>query len=504
MSVTASAPIVWRPNRGPQTAFLSDASDWVLYGGAAGGGKSDALLIDATGQIEDGAYQAILFRRNYPALEELIKRSHELYPLMGGQWHKTEKTWRFPSGATIKFRFLERDEDVRNYQGHQYQWIGFDELTHFTEWQWWYMFSRCRPRRVGQRCYMRASCNPDGPGLHWVKAMFVDCAPAGQLVRREIANPITGKTEHITQRFIPAKLKDNPALANSSYAITLASLPDAERKALLEGDWDAYTGSVFKLERGTHVWTWDQFKERTGHDGIPNHWPRFRVMDWGYSHPFAIVWIATDEDGRGYVYREWYGVAKSDNGTVKADVGVSLQPSLVGERIAHTETEAKERIGGAWTGPDLNSAGTGDTSAGIKRIEYFNQAGVWFDFWTAGPDSRKAKKTALHERLAYTLAPDGTVKEWPGLIFLDGAAVPLPKGWGEMTNGAKHCIRTIPALEYDATKGGEDVDSKMEDHAYDAVSAWCLMRPWQARKPKSELEQALAARRKGKGTWMSR
>lgn len=466
------APIIWRPNPGPQTTFLADPCDWVLYGGAAGGGKSDALLIDALGQIDDSRYQAILFRKSYPDLEELIARAYELYPACGGRWSKTAKTWTFPSGATIKFRYIERDEDARNYQGHQYQWIGFDELTHFSEWQWWFMWSRCRPRRLGQRCYMRASCNPDGKGLHWVKAMFVDAATPGETLRREVHDPVANETRTITQRFIPARLVDNPYLVQAGYGATLASLPEADRKALLDGDWNAYTGSVFKLIPGIHVLNWEQFKARTGHDRPPAEWNRFRVMDWGFARPFSVHWLAVDFEGRAYAYREWYGVAKDSKGAIRANVGLQMEPTTVAARIADIERHHKERMSSSWTGPDLFSAGTGDTTAGIPRSEYFSRQGVHFQAWEAGPKSRSAKKQALHERLAYVQGDDGTLLEPPALTLIVDPRDP---------DTCHHAYRTIPALEYDEAKGGEDVDTTAEDHAYDALSAFCLMRPWTPR-----------------------
>jgi hypothetical protein len=451
MATALDRPVIWRPNPGPQTDFLSDSCDWVLYGGAAGGGKSDALLMDALGQVDDGAYQAILFRKSYPDLEELITRSKEIYTALGARWNKTEKTWTFPSGATIKFRYIERDDDARNYQGHQYQWVGFDELTHFTEWQWWYMRSRNRARRPGQKCYMRATCNPDGKGLHWVKAMFVDATTPGQVLTREIKDPVTGEVVKIRQRFIPARLSDNPILARTGYGAVLASLPEAERKALLEGDWDAYTGSVFKLEKGIHTWTWAQFKERTGEEAIPDGWHVFRCMDWGYAKPYAVYWIAVDYGGRMFVFREMYGVAKDAKGAVKANEGVRQEPELVARKIKAIDKDVRCDHGIA--DPACWAKGKGDYGGGPSIVEAMASHDVT---WTAGKNDRIQGKMQLHQRLAHSK------REWPMIVFI---AEECPQA-----------IRTIPALEYDEHHV-EDVDSDGEDHAYDAIRYACMSRP---------------------------
>lgn len=447
---------LWRPHAGPQTAFLSSPHYEVFYGGAAGGGKSDCLLVDALGQITHPRYRALLLRRSYPELRELIDRSRVLYPAAwpGAKFKEADRTWVFPSGARIEFGYLSADSDAYRYQGQEYTFVGFDELTHFSEWSYHFVCSRIRTTAAGLNCYVRATSNPGGVGHIWVKSRFVDPAVPGT----PVVDELTGQT----RVFIPSLLKDNPSLAATDYGKRLLALPDADRKALLEGDWNAYSGSVFDFIPGVHTWTWKQFEEQTGFDHIPPEWTRFRIMDWGFAKPFAIYWIAVDYEGRAYVYREFYGCEVDSKGHVRANTGLRLEPSKVAERVASLEEGEKISVG--WTGPDLFSSGRGDTTAGIKISEKFEGQGIYFTPWDAGRDSRKAKKMAFHERLYVETDEEGEYSEMPGLIFLE--------------KECPHAIRTIPALEYDPNKGGEDIDSTMEDHAYDAISAFCLMRPW--------------------------
>lgn len=484
-----SQSVIWTPNPGPQIEALQSSAFELLFGGRRGGGKSETMLADSLYLLPYPGAAGIAFRRTYPELEQLIDRSFKFYTgLRQGAWNGTSRTWHFPGGVTIKFRHLKDANAYRQYLGHEYQWMLFEELTSFSELEYHQLKGSCRSTIKGLTPSLRSTTNPGGPGHAWVKEYFVDVCPPGEIY----TDPETG----LTRQYIPCPMAPQILENDPGYVARLMALPEADRKAWLHGDWNAYTGSVFNLKPGVHTWTWAQFKERTGNDKPPKEWLRFRVMDWGFAHPFAIYWIAVDYDGRAYAYREWYGVATDSKGKFRADVGVSMNPSDVGKRIAEIEKHHGEKMAGAWTGPDLFSAGTGDTTAGIKRSEYFAKHGVHFTAWEAGPDSRRAKKAALHERLAYTATDEG-IQEYPGLVLIMDPKDP---------DTCHHAARTIPALEYDTAKGGEDIDTRMEDHPYDALAAFCLMRPWRTPKPKGEIDQLFEHRRKpkGDGSWMSR
>ena len=164
--------IIFQPNEGPQTEFLAAAEKDVLYGGAAGGGKSYAMLVDPLRYCHRSAHRALILRRSMPELRELIDKSRELYPraFPGCKFREVEKLWNFPSGAKVEFGFLERDADVYRYQGQAYSWIGFDEITHLpTEFGWNYLASRLRTTDPDITPYLRCTANPGGVGADWVK-----------------------------------------------------------------------------------------------------------------------------------------------------------------------------------------------------------------------------------------------------------------------------------------------------------------------------------------------
>ena len=205
--------IVWSPQP-RQSAFMCRPEYECLYGGAAGGGKSDAMLCEAMRQIKVPNYKGIIFRKTYPQLQELILRSNELYKAVVPQakYNVTDKKWTFPSGAKIFFGTMQHTKDRLNYQGLAYDFIGFDELTHFTWEEYSYMFSRNRPSGPGTRVYMRATANPGGVGHAWVKDRFITAAPPETPITEErtILDPDGKKIQVKRKRiFIPSSVFDN-------------------------------------------------------------------------------------------------------------------------------------------------------------------------------------------------------------------------------------------------------------------------------------------------------
>lgn len=205
---TTDPPIIWQPTE-KQREFLSATEQEVLYGGAAGGGKSDALIIDALG-IQQNAYanpgyRAVMFRRSLPELRDIISRSQELYPMAitGARYKESTKEWHFPSGAIVEYAYLEKDSDRFRYQGREFQWIGFDELTQWgSDVAYRYMLTRLRSTDESITCYQRASCNPGGIGHHWVQDYFgiPDTGHASCRVHTDEDGRV------IKRRFIPARL----------------------------------------------------------------------------------------------------------------------------------------------------------------------------------------------------------------------------------------------------------------------------------------------------------
>lgn len=251
-AAAAAQKILWQPSE-KQSEFLSAPEFEVLYGGAAGGGKSDALLVDCLG-LQQGAirkphYRAILFRRTFPELRELTDRARELYPsiIPGARYHEADKEWRFPSGAKVLLGYLEADRDRFRYQGAEYQWVGWDELTQWgSSVPYEYLLSRVRTTDPELTCYVRATTNPGGYGHEWVRNRFGIADDGGPT---RFLDPDT-KT---FRRFIPARLADNPHLSSTDYGQRLTGLSAMERRALLDGRWDVIEvrGAIYGAEMET-------------------------------------------------------------------------------------------------------------------------------------------------------------------------------------------------------------------------------------------------------------
>lgn len=235
--------ILWQPHPGPQTRFLASKAYECLYGGAAGGGKSHALLFGALRQVDHPQYRALILRRTFPELRELMDQALPVFTAIGATWNVSEKRFKFPSGSVVEFGYCETYKDVLQYQGQAFQYIGVDEIGQISEERiWTYLISRNRPTAPGQTLQMRASANPGGAGHHWLKKRFVTPCPHD-------GTPV--EVDGFSRAFIPAKLADNPTLMENdpAYGERLRLLPDLEYRWLAEGDWDAGAGLALDMRR---------------------------------------------------------------------------------------------------------------------------------------------------------------------------------------------------------------------------------------------------------------
>ncbi len=284
--------VIYQPTP-KQAEFHAADEDIVLYGGAAGGGKSYAMLVDALRYCMYHDYRALIIRRTSPMLKELISVSRHLYPkaFPGATFNKTENVWYFPSGATIQFGYLNSSEDLENYQGLPYAYIGFDEIQHQrTDEGFIYLLSRLRSANPNIKCYIRASANPGG--AVWVKERFIDNAEPNT----------TFVIDGLSYRFIPANLSDNPYLDTpmgdevmSPYRKMLMALPEVQRKQLLEGDWHIGEDSMFAFVPAIHVT--DELP--------PLHWNIINGLDYGFTDPAAALWAAVcPRTGAMVIYQE--------------------------------------------------------------------------------------------------------------------------------------------------------------------------------------------------------
>lgn len=245
----------WTPTP-KQAEYLAANEFEVLYGGAAGGGKTAAMVIDALGLWQNAIlhsdYKAIIFRPTYPELRELEKRMLELYPLVypGAEFNKTDHIWHFPSGAEIYTSYMQTEDDRYRWQSFEFQFVGFEELTQWpTDVGYTYLFSRVRTSNPALRCMVRANTNPGGRGHKWVRQRWGIQNDGGPTLSKQIVTLASGEQRLISRRFIPARLADNPYLG-ADYEATLLLLNEMQRRALLSGRWDVIEipGAIFKKE----------------------------------------------------------------------------------------------------------------------------------------------------------------------------------------------------------------------------------------------------------------
>ena len=437
------APVIWQPQP-RQRAFMERPEPEALYGGAAGGGKSDALVIEALRQVHIPHYRALILRKTFPQLSDLVDKSMNYYrrAFPGAQYNATSHVWVFPSGAKIYFGSMQYTKDRANYQGKAFDFIGFDELTHFEWEEYSYMMSRNRPTGPGTRVYMRATTNPGGVGHGWVKERFITPAPPGTPILEEYKVRMPGGTARTYRRarvFIPSSIFDNPALlANDpDYLASLAALPEAEKQALLYGSWDSFSGQVFTEWRNDPEHYRDQrWTHVVEPFAIPRHWRIWRGYDFGYSRPFSVGWYAVDEDGRIYRIKELYGCDGRPN------EGLRLNPVEQARRIREAEQNdpmLRGRVIRGIADPAIFDESRGESIAAMMERP---PNGV---HWAAADNTRLAGKMQMHYRLAF-----------------DGEGRPML----QVFRTCRHFIRTIPALVYDESNV-EDVDTRQEDHIYD-------------------------------------
>ena len=418
----AEENVIFRPNDGPQTEFLAAPETDVLYGGAAGGGKSYAMLVDPLRYAHRAAHRALILRRSMPELRELIDKSRELYPraFPGSKFREVEKIWNFPSGAKIEFGFLERDADVYRYQGQAYSWIGFDEITHLaTEFSWNYLASRLRTTDSEITPYMRCTANPGGVGSSWVKKRYVNPS---------VPNESFTGDDGLTRKFIPARLADNPFLAEDGrYEQMLNALPPVQRKQLLEGNWDVTEGAAFsEFEIDTHVIT--PFD-------IPIHWERVKGIDYGYASESACVWAAIDpNDGTLIVYRELYRKGLTGVDLAQFITQLELQDPFAVQGVLDTAAWSRTGTTGPTVGETLQRAGHKLRRADKNRIQ---------------------GKIQLHEYLR--VQSNGRPKL-------------------QIFSSCPNLIRELQSIPMDKSNP-EDVDTHAPDHAYDALRYLIMSRP---------------------------
>jgi Terminase large subunit, T4likevirus-type, N-terminal len=467
---------IWRPHA-KQAMFLSCPVYEIMYGGAKGGAKTEALLMDHVKQ-HSAVHEhwektsrrtrgvALIMRRQFPRLKDIVSRSHAMFPILSRgamSWRENEHAWTCACGYKVEFGHLEGPQDHHGYNGREFSWLGIDQVEEIPWEQYSYMKLQVRTSEEVLRplVAVRVTANPLGRYADWVKQRFVVPCREGFKIIPETVTLADGRQVTRERVFIPATLRDNPSLP-PEYEAELRLAPEHLRRAFLDGDWDVTPGSFFGDVFDPLIHVVDDLGPQEIR--IPSNWTIFRCADWGSRAPAACYWVAVDNDGLLIVLDELYGPGE--------------EPNRWGKRILEIEEKwgwldtatlpARSRLHGVID----PAAMKGDVQGGPTVSEKLFEAGLsWFE----GDNGRKAGWAELRRRLMERGGISGKV---PGLRI------------------ARRCvnlIRTLPNLtspESSAHGDMDDIDTKQEDHAADALRYGCMSRPV-ARLPEDLRDAAL-------------
>lgn len=460
--------MLWQPSA-KQAEFLSASELEVLYGGAAYGGKTDALVIDALGlQYEATSYRrykGILFRDNFTNMQEVIDRTLLYYPAIipGARYNKSEHIWTFPSGAQILLKHMENANVKLDHQGAEYQWIGWEELTLFpTSDAYEFLFSRLRCSWGHIPVAVRSTCNPGNVGHAWVKQRF-RIPDEGTATCFDDVVEVEGEVVKERRRFIPARLSDNPYAANDpDYRKRLLKMDEKDRRRLLHGRWDVYEGQFF-TQWDPRVHIIDPLTD------VPTTWPRWRCLDWGSRRPYCVHWMLEDYDGNIHIYRELYGWGG------KPDVGTGEVVPEVAAKIVKAEGyETRSGI--------VLRNNPADPSIWISnpntRVETERSIGATFAAhkvrWATAAETDNSRVSGWEQyRTRLQNAVDGQK---------DGLYI-WRKAPGSPDTVAPHLVRCLPLMVHDPDNDGDLLKDGMEDHPLDCSRYGIMRRRIKPRRP---------------------
>lgn len=456
MAKPPAPEVLWSPQTGPQTALIQCPVFEVFFGGARGGGKTEASIGDwlehsaRWGRAANGVF----FRREERQLDEVIARTEELFTPLGAKYNRQKSTWLMPTGARLKFRYLDQDKDAESYQGHSYTRIYVEEATNFPSFApIKKLFAALRSAR-GVPVGIRLTGNPGGPGHAWVYHRYIEQNPAGYEIFEDTVEVEGFQPMTIQRTFIPSKLTDNRLLMqnNPLYVANLASSgSSALVRAWLLGDWNSPVGAFFtQFSKARHVLP-QKFEGLIPRDAL-----RFGSFDWGYSKPFSFGMYAVSDGTWGLPrgalvrYREVYG------STGKPNEGLLLDAPSVAGLLKHAM--GKDKLTYIAADPSMFHRDGGPSLA-----ETFAAHGV---ILRKATNARKAGWDKVRQHLNGWLGP---LEDSP----VPGSAPPLLY----ILDSCVDVIRTLESVPADE-KDPDDVDTKAEDHAVDDLRYGIMSRPW--------------------------
>lgn len=426
---------IFSPNPGPQTEFLAASEREVFFGGSKGGGKSQALLVDPIRFCKYSEHRALILRRTMPDLRDIIYKAGNLYPraFPGTKYKAQENLFVFPSGARIEFGYADTVQDLTRYHGQNFNYVAVDELPMFPFYDELMLVLRSCIRTTDPKhlpIQFRATGMPGCIASDKVRKEFIDRGDVGKTFFVDVPIHLPNGqviVERISKKYIKSTVYDNPYLMkDNSYLASLSSLSPTKRAQWLSGDWDVVEGAAFpEFSPMDHVVT--PFE-------IPSTWIRYRGCDWGYNQPGCILWAATSPDDVIVVYREFYF-----KGRTPLEVAYEGKSKEIGEMITAgiMDVSAWSKHGGAQSTPGSIMARIWPSWVPSSRSQVNNKS------------SRAAGKVQVHHMLSSN--PE-TGK--PRMFIF---------------NTCKNLIRQLSGLMPDPNNP-ENVDTKMEDHAYDALT----------------------------------
>lgn len=455
--------VIWEPQQ-KQSEFISCPIDDVGFGGARGGGKTDAVIGDWLSHEDLYGKDAVglAFRRERTQLVEMIERARQVLVPIGHKWHEQDKYFRGPNGGRLRFAYLDRDADADAYQGHSYSRLYPEEMGTFPSEGPINKLGATLRSGNGVPCQMKGTCNPGGPGHTWVKARYrLDTHPKGyEPFTFEFTNPFNGKKVTKTRVMIPSKVTDNRYLGDDYVASLQMSGSESLVRAWLLGDWDIIEGAFFDC--------WRADRHVVEPFDIPEHWIRARSFDWGFAAPFSVGWWAVASEAtllsnglwlpRGGLVRfaEWYGATSPG-------IGMRLQADQIADGIKRMEAKLGiEKV-------DLSIADTA----------IFAEAGAALGY--KGPT---IAEQMARSGVRFLPADKRRLLGWDqfrGRLIGDGDGNPMLVVFGACSD----FIRTVPVMQHDPDKP-EDLDTDGEDHACDEARYLMMARPWARPSPQPE------------------